>query len=360
MAFTKDGSQLVVLFPPGAAQDLGGADAQITIRDAATLEPIGAWIEPEDFVGGYVGIYYVSPQFALTADDRFLITASEDGELAWWDLRSRQKTRTLKIATGLHALALSPDGRTAAVGIDRGIQLVDVGAGTVRTATRGLTGSPNWVQFSPDGEIIVSTNLDGTVTLWDVESATVRDTLRGHSNSVQQPVFSLDGGALYTVSHDGSAIAWDLSGNLRLGRPFTFTHDRTFSPAGFDGHPGEFSPDGGLIAVGLKEQGVQLWDVRELSPEGAPLLETGGEVKALAFSPDGQTLAAVTSSVSLTLSDVGTRSRLHGPLSTGGGTLLVGGLSFSPDGATLATASALGVRLWDVATGAVLGVIGKR
>jgi WD40 repeat protein/tRNA A-37 threonylcarbamoyl transferase component Bud32 len=360
MAFTKDGSQLVVLFPPGAAQDLGGADAQITIRDAATLEPIGAWIEPEDFVGGYVGIYYVSPQFALTADDRFLITASEDGELAWWDLRSRQKTRTLKIATGLHALALSPDGRTAAVGIDRGIQLVDVGAGTVRTATRGLTGSPNWVQFSPDGEIIVSTNLDGTVTLWDVESATVRDTLRGHSNSVQQPVFSLDGGALYTVSHDGSAIAWDLSGNLRLGRPFTFTHDRTFSPAGFDGHPGEFSPDGGLIAVGLKEQGVQLWDVRELSPEGAPLLETGGEVKALAFSPDGQTLAAVTSSGSLTLWDVGTRSRLHGPLSTGGGTLLVGGLSFSPDGATLATASALGVRLWDVATGAVLGVIGKR
>jgi WD40 repeat protein/tRNA A-37 threonylcarbamoyl transferase component Bud32 len=359
MAFTNDGSQLVVLFSPGQAQDLGGADARITIRDSATLKRIGLSIQPEAFVGAYVGFYYASPHFALTADDRFLITASEDGELAWWDLRSGKKTRTLKIATGLHALALSPDGLTAAVGIDRGIQLVDLGARTVRTATGGLTGSPNWVLFSPDGKTLVSTNLDGTVTLWDVESATPRDTLRGHSNSVQQPVFSIDGGMLYTVSHDGTVIAWDLTAERGLGRPLTFTHDRTFSSAGYDGHPGEFSPDGRLIAVGLKEQGVALWDARELTPVGAALRETGGEVKALVFSPDGRTLAAVTAGGSLTLWDLSSRSRLHGPLSAGGGTVLAGGLSFSPDGATLATASEVGVQLWDVATGAGLGTIGN-
>jgi WD40 repeat protein len=360
MAFTKEGSQLVVLFPPGDAEDLGGDDAWITIRDAATLEPIGRSIQPETFVGAYVGFEYVSPHFALT-DDRSLITASEDGGLSWWDLRSRKKTRTLKIETGpgLHALALSPDGLTAAVGIDRGIQFVDLSAGTVRTATRGLTGSPNSVLFSPDGETVVSTNLDGTVTIWDVESATPRETLRGHSNSVQQPVFSPDGGTLYTVSHDGTAIAWDLTGERGLGLPFTFTHDRTFSPAGFDGHPGEFSPDGRLIALGLKEQGVALWDARELTPVGAPLLETGGEIKGLAFSPDGRTLAAVTINGSITLWDVASRSRLHGPASTGGGSFMVGGVSFSPDGATLATASELGVRLWDPATGAALGTIGN-
>jgi WD40 repeat protein len=361
MAFTKDGSQLAVLISPGSAQDLGGANAQITIRDAATLEPIGALIEPEAFVGGYVGFYYASPHFALSADDRSLITASEDGELVWWDLRSRERMRTLTIESGgrVHALALSPDGRTAAVGINRGIQLVDLGTGTVRTATGGLTGSPNWVLFSPDSKTVVSTNLDGTVTVWDVESATPRDMLRGHSNSVQQPVFSLDGGTLYTVSHDGTAIAWDLTNSRRLGRPFTFTHDRTFSAAGFDGHPGEFSPDGRLIAVGLKEQGVQLWDARGLSPVGSSLLETDGEVKALAFSPDGQTLAAATSGGLLTLWNVDTRSRLHGALNARGGTNMSGGLSFSPDGATLATASGLGVRLLDMATGAV-SVIGSK
>ena len=163
MAFTKDGSQLVVLVAP--ARRPRRSRRAITIRDAATLEPIGRSIEPEAFVGAYVGFYYASPHFALTADDRSLVTASEDGELAWWDLRSRRKTRTLPIETGLHALALSPDGRTAAVGIDRGIQLVDVRTGARADGSRALAGSPNWLLFSPDGETLVSTNLDGTVTL---------------------------------------------------------------------------------------------------------------------------------------------------------------------------------------------------
>ena len=200
-----------------------------------------------------------------------------------------------RIETGLApALAVSPDGLTAAVGIKHGVQLVDLRAGTVRTAAGDSAGSPSWVLFSPDGKMVVATNRDKTVTRWDVASATPLETLRGHSNFVQQPVFSPDGQTLYTVSHDGTAIAWDLTGDRRLGRPFTFTHDRTFSETGFDGHPGRLSPDGRLIAVGLKEQGVALWDARELTPVGAPLLETGGEVKSLAFSPDGRTLAAVT------------------------------------------------------------------
>jgi WD40 repeat protein/tRNA A-37 threonylcarbamoyl transferase component Bud32 len=358
LSFTKDGSQLVVLVPSGSSgQDLGEAGAQITIRDAATLDPIGLSIEPDAFVGAYVGFWYASPQFALTPDDRFLITASEDGDLVWWDLRSRKKTRTLRIETGLHALAVSPNGLTAAVGIKHGLRLVDLRSGTVRTATADLAGSPNWVLFSPDGKMVVSTNRDKTVTRWDVESATPLETLRGHSNFVQQPVFSPDGKTLYTVSHDGTAIAWDLTGDRRLGRPFRFTHDRTFSTTGYDGHPGRLSPNGRLLAVGLKEQGVALWDVRKLKPVGARLVDTDGEVKTLAFSPDGRTLAAVTRTT-LTLWDVGSRSRLHEPLYAGNPSIVLA-VGFSPDGAKLATASSdVGLQLWDPATGNNLDALG--
>ena len=122
----------------------------------------------------------------------------------------------------------------------------------------GPPGAPSWVLFSPDGETVVSTNLDGTVTLWDVETATPRETLRGHWNSVQQPVFAPDGKTLYTASHDGTAIAWDMTGKRGLGRLFRFTDDQAAS--GVEGHPGEFSPDGRLIAVGLKGRGISLWD----------------------------------------------------------------------------------------------------
>ena len=205
--------------------------------------------------------------------------------------------------------------------------------------------------FSPDGKMVVSTNRDKTVTRWDVESATPLETLRGHSNFVQQPVFSPDGETLYTVSHDGTAIAWDLTGDRRLGRPFTFTHDRTFSETGFDGHPGRLSPDGRLIAVGLKERGVALWDARELTPVGAPLLDTGGEVKTLAFSPDGRTLAAVTAAA-CSRSGMSARDRGSTGRSTRGARR-----SCSPSASarterrSLRRAATSACRLWDVATG---------
>ena len=95
------------------------ATARITIRDAATLRAD----RPPDRAGRLRRCRSSlssgrAPAFALTPDGRSLVTASDEGELTWWDLESREKTRTLEIETGYHALALSPDGRTAAVGID--------------------------------------------------------------------------------------------------------------------------------------------------------------------------------------------------------------------------------------------------
>ena len=161
-------------------------------------------------------------------------------------------------------MALSPDDRTIAISRERGIHVVDVRTGAERGATGDLTGSPTWLAFSPDGRTIVSSGLDGAVTIWDTASGAPRETLRGHSGAAQQPAFSPDGETLYTASVDGTAIAWDLAGDRGLGRRFAFTHDREFHPM-FDRHPGTFSPDGRLIALGLKEQGIALWDADSLA-----------------------------------------------------------------------------------------------
>src|SRR5207342_3467464 len=101
----------------------------------------------------------------------------------------------------------------------------------------------------------------------------------------------------------------------------------------YSGHPGIFSPDGGLIALGLNEQGIRLWDATDLSPIGPPLRRTGGEVKDLAFSPDGRTLAAVSLEGEATIWDVDRRSLLRGPFNVGG----IGyAVSISADGTILA------------------------
>jgi WD40 repeat protein len=356
VTFTRDGSLLVL-----TEYGFGYGDLMVTFRDPTTLARVGDTIQlgigdaPADVErAAYAPLLKVSPFVALTPDGGSVVIASPDGELAWRDLESREQTRALAITEGYHAVALSQDGLTAALGIDGGIQLVDLQSGNVQTASRDLTGEPQWLLFSRDSKTVVSTGLDGTVTLWDVETATPRETLRGHSASVGQPVFSQDGATLYTASDDGTAIAWDIDGSRRLGRPFRFTHDGAYHPLS-DRHPGKFSPDGRLIAVGLEEQGIALWDAFELTSVGTPLRETGGEVKALAFSPDGRTLAAVTREGRATVWDVKSRSLRRGPFYVEG---LVVGVSFSADGTMLATAGQQGVRLWDVETGAQLGTIG--
>jgi WD40 repeat protein len=343
IAFTPDGSRLVVVESGGE-----GDVAWITIRDASTLEPIGSSIQPNGFYGQFIAQHWTNPTAALTADGRALVTTAQVGELTWWDLETREPTRTLEIASGYHALALSPDGLTAAIGFDHGVRLLDVRTGAVRAATADLSAYPTWLLFSPDGKTVVSAGRDGAVILWDIGSATPRETLRGHSRDIQQAVFSPDGQTLYTASHDGTAIAWDVSKDRgrALAQPFTFTRERAPDDT-YDWHPGSYSPDGRLIAVGLLDKGIRLWDADDLTPLGPPLLETGGEVKALAFSPDGRTLAGVTLDGWATVWDVESRS-LRRDIRVVSTAL---GVSISSDGTMLATASYRGVELWDLAAG---------
>ena len=346
LIFTRDGTRLVVAtgesFPDS-----------ISIRDPATLAPIGAPIEPEDYAGAYRAQLWGAPGSALTPDGSSVLTASNEEELVWWDLRSRSATRRVRIGTGHHALAVSSDGDTVAVGVDRGIQLVDTRSGAVRSSAGVLTDAPNWLAFSSDGRTVVSTGLDGAVTLWDVRSATVRETLRGHSASAAQPEFSPDGKTLYTTSHDGTAIAWRIAGDRGLGRPFEFTPGRA---ARDYRHPGAYVLDGRLIAVGLKGRGIGLRDGETLARAGAALLKTGGEVSALASDPDGRMLAAGTLAGRVTLWDVASRSLRLGPFSVSKES--VQSLSLSEDGTLLATGGLEGVRLWDVTTGASRGRVG--
>ena len=134
IAFTRDGARLAVL----ESGILGRAS--ITIRDALTLQAIGSPIEPDGFAGAYVGPLWETPDFALAGDGTSLVTVSpQQGELAWWDLESHEKTRTLRIERGSRAMALSPDDRTIAISRERGIRVVDVRTG----AERGATGRPD-------------------------------------------------------------------------------------------------------------------------------------------------------------------------------------------------------------------------
>lgn len=132
-------------------------------------------------------------------------------------------------------------------------------------------------------------------------------------------------------------------------------------PLVLKGHAGwigavAFSPDGLTLATGSADNTIKLWQA-EAGKELATLKGHGDYVVSLAFSPDGRTLASGSFDHTVRLWDLATGKEKQVLRGHQG---VVGAVAFSPDGATLATGSVDSrIKLWDVTAGqeksAILG-----
>jgi RNA polymerase sigma factor (sigma-70 family) len=239
-----------------------------------------------------------------------------------WDLESGKEIRSWKAHDGVALMALSRDGTTLATattlaGADdsNAIRVWDVDSGKLIREFTGLAQPVNRLAVSPDGKHVASVELhiakrgassvfqsDNRIHVWDVNSgnevAGLLDPAGGTSSDSTQGsndlLYSADGKQLVSVTIDGILRVWDAH---------TAKQQRQY-PLGY------------------------------------------ASVGALAFSPDGQTLAVGGAAIRLFDWATGKEKQPRQ-----GHLFQVFGLAVTPDGRTVATGAEGPIQLWDAATG---------
>jgi WD40 repeat protein len=308
-------------------------------------------------------------ELALSPDGKTVVTAG--GVLIAWDAatgRERWRAREPGVARlgayyGVRAAAFGPDGRLYTPGPPGEVAAWDAATGRREAiAVRPRAGGEGFgsVDLAPDGASLALGGADG-VTVCD-RSGNVRFRIPGgpapparnntdrlaFGSPSASARFAPDGRILAVVTADAPEV-------LRLCDPATGAEVRRVPLAARPVRLA-FSPDGQRLAATERDNAVRLYDVGtgERLWSHAVKLDNPFEnyTSAVAFSPDGRTVAAGATDNRIHLLDAAT-GREAGRLA--GHRWYPWGLAFAPDGRTLYSAGWDGpVRRWDVAARAQL------
>jgi WD40 repeat protein len=160
-------------------------------------------------------------EVAVSSSGNRVYLASIDGDLAAWqvDGSNRHALAWADSLRGVSALALSPDGRTLAVGVEAGsVFLLNPSDGQVLASIRPESpesGPPASLSISPDGRILAIGDRQGRIALWKLPSSLLQDKpsllvhLPGHLGSVGLLAFDRDGHHLASAD-DKIVQVWKL------------------------------------------------------------------------------------------------------------------------------------------------------
>ncbi|HEX3070772.1 MAG TPA: caspase family protein [Thermoanaerobaculia bacterium] len=360
-----------------------GYDKTLRIWDVASGEPLVT-------INATNGAFAA---FCLTPDSKTVITANHtfdsgggDNLIRFWNVASGKEERTLDAGEGITALAISHDSHMLAMGSNSGpIKLWDLAANKERATLSGHTDEVTSIDISPDGSMAASGSKDGTARLWDLVGAKALRSIK-HRDIVDAVAFSPDGKSLATGGWDHTVHFWDVS----RGTEIRFVKGHTDIVWGI-----AFTPDGETLASSSADKSIKLWDVAS----GNELGTFAGHVnfvEGLALSNKGRTLISHDALDSVRVWDLasGKDMRRIAPRGTehvfermsGSDAALIGGaqgglitlydangtavkelrdfsmdlevLTVSPDQKLLAGADGAAIKIWNLATAALVTTLG--
>jgi eukaryotic-like serine/threonine-protein kinase len=314
-----------------------------------------------------------------------------------WDVATRRITREFQGVEQTVGCAISPDGTHLAVGTRKGVLLLwEVATGQVLSETKAHSGWLFGLAFSSDGRVLASAGGDQKLLLWELTEAGLMPQqpsfrLRGHRNEIWNLNFSPDGQQLVTSSKDGTVKIWpahppprpgisfDVGGDQLLGLASDGQTVRSLSPQGelriWNADDGKLArsfllpPNAASITkpngdppimhephlfFGTTAGTLEIWNLQDGTPVRSVRLE-GNQVTPLRVSNDERLLFGWDrEKKSGGLWHLGSGEQLaeFQDLDEAGGWRTTRRAAFSPDGRTLAYATRdFSVKLWDTARG---------
>ena len=238
--------------------------------------------------------------------------------------------------------------------------------------TGGHSAQVNDLAFTPDGQELVSASNDKTIRIWDWQSGISLRTIRGYlGQGSDGKIFSV------AVSPDGKTIAAGGYFGASLGdkppygdiRLFDFATGKTkavLKAADYAIYDLAFSPDGNTLAAGGADGFVYLWRHDAASATGWTLgnkLDADSwHIDKLAFAAAGTRLAAATTDNGIRLWDVAKGEEIALPAEAEAlRDISVAALTVSQDGSLFATGDKDGlVQLWRAADGTLVRAMPKQ
>ncbi len=273
--------------------------------------------------------------------------------------KTRQNTGPIYSLRGhiweIASLDFSPDGQTLISGsFDQTIKVWNLKTGKMLRTLDGHKDGVNSVIISSDGQIFATAggaaqaNTDKTIKIWNFKTGKLLRTLKGHSQGITSLAITPDGQTLVSASYDKTIKLW----NLKTGQLLhTLTGHSSWVRAV------TISPDGQTLASGggsldrNTDTSTKLWNLKT-----GQLLRTfsgnSSPITFLAFSPNGQNLiTGADPSINVWNLQTGKLLRSLNIASLDG----VTSMNISPNGQTIVTTALDGsVKLWSLSNGKLL------
>ncbi len=326
----------VAFSPDGKFIASAGTDFNAFLFDAAQIMESSSFGAPS----GVDGWSVISPDGKTTATNKF----ANPYETTIFDIETKSPKLVFSNEE-TYSGAFSPDGTILATGMVNGeivFRNSASGAEIRRFAAHEYVSTfrptVEFLRFSPDEKLLVSSGTDNYVKVWNTETAELIRVLHHFEKYCSALAISPDGRHVFAAGHDRTTKLFD----LQTGEILADLGEQRKAILS-----AEYAPDGKTFVTGSADGVIKIWNAAD-----GKLLDTlegnAGFIQALAFTPDGKRLASASGEGVIRLWDTETKAEVLAIRTNSANTRFLG---FTPDGNTLISLGTQErIRLWKAAS----------